>query len=189
MIQKLLIATLALALVGAVAVAQPVVDGVINDGEYANTLTHAESDAVLHWTVEGDNLHMAFTMPARGWAGIGWLTEKTNRKAGGDVLIVTVQDGAPVILDMFQESARGEPVLDTDEGGSNSYTEFAASHENDVWTVEFVRPLATGQDTDVDIVPGKSYVFMLAYATVMDPGRAHARSTAGGAFYIEDFKF
>ena len=187
--KKILALMLGLALAGAVAVAQPVVDGVINDGEYANTLTHSESETVLYWTVEGENLHMAFTMPARGWAGIGWNTEQTNRKAGFDVMIVTMQDGAPVILDMFQESARGEPVLDTDEGGSNSYTEFAASHVNDVWTVEFVRPLATGQDTDVDIVPGKSYVFMLAYANVMDPGRAHARSTAGGAFYIEDFKF
>lgn len=187
--KKILAFMLALALAGAVAVAQPVVDGVINDGEYANTLIDVETGAVLHWTVEGENVHMAFTFPARGWAGIGWLKEQTNRKAGGDILIVTIQDGAPVILDMFQESARGEPVLDTDEGGTNSYTEFAGSHENDVWTVEFVRPLATGQDTDVDIVPGESYIFMFAYATVMDTGRAHARSTAGGAHYIEDFKF
>ena len=189
MIKKLCATLLALALVGAVALAQPVVDGVINDGEYANRYVDEPTGAVLYWTVEGDNLHMAFTFPARGWAGIGWLKEQTNRKAGGDILIVTIQDGAPVLLDMFQESARGEPVLDSDEGGSNSYTEFAASHENDVWTVEFVRPLATGQDTDVDIVPGEPYMFMVAYASVMDPGRAHARSTAGGAHYIEDFKF
>ncbi len=179
----------ALAALLSLALAQPVADGTIGDGEYANTLVHSESGSTLYWTIEGDQLHMGFTIPARGWAGIGWLKAQTNRKAGGDVLIVTMADGAAVGLDMFQESARGEPVLDTDEGGSNAYVELVAVHANDVWTVEFVRPLATGQDTDVDIVPGESMVFMIAYANVMDPGRAHARSTSGGAYYIEGFKF
>jgi hypothetical protein len=52
-----------------------------------------------------------------------------------------------------------------------------------------VRPLVTGQETDIDIVEGEEYVFMVAFANVMDVGRAHARSTSGGAFYIEKFVF
>ena len=189
MIKRILTFTAALAMFGAVALAQPVVDGVINDGEYANVVEHAESNSVYYWTVDGDNLHMAFTMPARGWSGIGWGTEITNRKAGFDVLMFAIVDGAAVAYDGFQESARGEPVLDEDEGGSNSIVEFAAVHEGDVWTVEFVRPLATGQETDVDIVPGTPMVFMLGHGNVMDIGRAHDRSSRGGAFYIEDFTF
>ena len=189
MIKKLIIATLALALAGAIALAQPVVDGVINDGEYAKTLVDGETGAVLYWTVVGDDIHLAFTFPARGWAGIGWLSEQSNRKAGGDILIVTMQDGAPVLLDMFQESARGEPDMDEAHGGSNAYTAFAASHDGDVWTFEAVRPLATGQAADVDIVPGEPLILMFAYGATMDPGRAHARSTSGGAHYVEGFTF
>ena len=187
--KKILTAALVFALFGAVALAQPVIDGAIGDGEYANSFVDDPTGAVLHWTVDGDDIHLAFTFPARGWAGIGWLTEKTNRKAGGDILIVTMRDGAPVLLDMFQESARGEPVMDEAEGGSNSYTAFAATFANDVWTVEATRPLATGQDTDVDIVPGEPLILMFAYANVMDVSRAHARSTSGGAHYVEPFTF
>ena len=155
---KLITAT-AFALLVSLAAAQPAIDGAIADGEYANTLTHDGSGMVLYWTVDGDMLYMGFTLEARGWVGVGWGAEMTNRKAGFDVLIVTEQGGEFVALDMFQESARGEPVLDT------------------------------GEDTDVAITPGTPMIFMGAYANVMDVSRAHGRSTQGGAWYIEDFTF
>ena len=188
MIKKLLITALALALVGTVALAQPAIDGAIADGEYANTLEH-DSGAVLYWTVDGDTLYMGYTMEASGWSGVGWLTEQTNRKAGGDVLMFAIVDGEAVAYDAYQAGARGEPVLDEDEGGSNSLSAFAAVHEGGVWTVEFARHLATGQETDVDIVPGEAVIFMLAHGNTMDITRAHERSNRGGAFYIEDFVF
>ena len=188
MMKKLFLTALALALVGTVALAQPAIDGAIADGEYANTLEH-DSGAVVYWTVDGDTLYMGYTMEARGWSGVGWLTEQTNRKAGADVLMFAVVDGAVVAYDDYQDSARGEPARDEAEGGSNSLTAFAAVHENDVWAVEFSRPLATGEATDVDIVPGEAVVFMLAHGNTMDVERAHERSNRGGAFYIEDFVF
>lgn len=184
---KLIVALFA-ALALAAAAAQPTVDGVIGADEYANTFAD-DHGLTLYWTVDGDDLHMAFTIEARGWAGIGWGAEQTNRKAGFDVLIVTEQGGEFVLLDMFQESARGEPVLDTDEGGSNAFSDYAISRDGDMWTVEFVRPLDTGETTDVAIVPGESMILMGAFSNVMDVSRAHARSTQGGAWYIEDFAF
>ncbi len=185
---KLIIATLFALLIG-FAAAQPAIDGSIADGEYANTVIHDDSGMVVHWTIDGDMLYMGFTLEARGWVGIGWGAEQTNRKAGFDVLIATEQDGEFVLLDMFQESARGEPVLDSEEGGSNTVVDFAVTHEGDLWTVEFSRPLDTGEDTDVAITPGTPMIFMGAYANVMDPSRAHGRSTQGGAWYIMDFVF
>jgi hypothetical protein len=187
--KKILITLISLTLLGTLALAQPVVDGTINDGEYAKTLVHDATGARLFWTIEGDNLHMGFIMDSKGWAGIGWLSTKENRKAGGDILIVTEKDGALVHFDMYQDNPRGEPKLDTDMGGTDSYTEFSVTRNGETWTVEFVRPLVTGEDADVDIVEGEEMVFMVAFATVMDVGRAHARSTAGGAYYIEKFVF
>ena len=188
MIKKLLATALALALVGTVALAQPAIDGAIADGEYANTLEH-DSGAVVYWTVDGDTLYMGYTMEARGWSGVGWLSEQTNRKAGADVLMFAIVDGAAVSYDSYQDAARGEPAHDEDEGGSNSLTAFAAVHEGDAWTVEFSRPLATGEATDVDIVPGETMIFMLAHGNTMDVTRAHDRSNRGGAFYLEGFVF
>ncbi len=188
MIKKLLVTALALALVGTVALAQPAIDGAIADGEYANTLEH-DSGAVLYWTIDGDTLYMGYTMEARGWSGVGWLSEQSNRKAGADELMFAIVDGEAVAYDAYQSGARGAPELDEDEGGSNSLSAFAAVHEDDVWTVEFSRHLATGEETDVDIVPGEPMIFMLAHGNTMDIERAHERSNRGGAFYIEDFVF
>lgn len=182
MIRKLLTTTFAFALVGAFAFAQPVIDGAIAEGEYANTVAHDESGSMLYWTIADDALHMGFTIPASGWAGIGWLPEMTNRKAGGEILIATVGDDGVAVLDMFQESARGEPEMDT----QNDFENAVAVHEGDVWTVEFSRPLATGDAMDVDVVPGTSMVFMIAHGNTMDPGRQHPRDAR---WYIEDFVF
>ncbi len=182
MIRKLFLATAALALAGAFALAQPVIDGAIADAEYANTVAHDESGSVIHWTIADDTLHMGFTVPASGWAGVGWLAEQTNRKAGGEILIATVGDGGAAVLDMFQESARGEPAMDT----QNDFANAVAVHEGDVWTVEFSRPLATGDAMDVDVVAGAPMLFMIAHGTTMDPGRQHPRDAR---WYIEGFQF
>jgi hypothetical protein len=182
MIQKLFAATLAFALVGAFAFAQPVIDGAIADGEYANTLAHDESGSMLYWTIADDALHMGFTIPASGWAGIGWLTEQTNRKAGGEILIATVGDDGVAVLDMFQDAARGEPDMDEQNDFANAVGVFEA----DVWTVEFSRPLATGDAMDVDVVPGTPMLFMIAHGNTMDPGRQHPRDAR---WYIEGFVF
>lgn len=182
MIRRLLATTLALALVGTAALAQPVIDGAIADAEYANTVAHAESGANLYWTIDGATLHMGATIPAAGWAGIGWLTEVTNRKAGGEILIATMAMDGPTVFDMFQSGARGEPDMDT----QNDFANAVAVHEGDVWTVEFSRPLATGDAMDVDVVPGTPMVFMIAKSDVMDPARAHPRDAR---WYIEGFQF
>ena len=182
MIRKLLATTLTLALAGAFAFAQPVIDGAIADGEYANMVAHDESGSMLYWTIADDALHMGFTIPASGWAGIGWLSEQTNRKAGGEILIATVGDAGATVLDMYQESARGEPEMDA----QNDFANAVAVHEGDVWTVEFSRPLATGDAMDVDVVPGAPMLLMIAHGNTMDPGRQHARD---GRWYIEGFAF
>ena len=182
MIRKLLISSLALALVSAFAMAQPVIDGAIADGEYANTVAHEESGAMLYWTIADDALHMGFTLPTDGWAGIGWLLEQTNRKAGGEILIATMVDGAAEVHDMHQGAARGEPDMDT----QNDFANAVAVHEGGVWTVEFSRPLVTGDAMDVDVVPGASMVFMVAHGNTMDATRAHPRD---GRWYIEGFVF
>lgn len=182
------LASIALALLVAFGMAQPAVDGTIDD-EYDKNATHEESGAEMHWSVVDDTLYFAATIPSSGWAGIGWAAEQTRNKMGFDQLIFTMQDDAPVVLDMYQDGARGAPALDTAEGGTNSIGEFAANHDGETWTVEFARPLDTGEDTDVAIVPGEEMIFDLAVSDVMDVDRRHDRSSRGGAFYIDPFVF
>ncbi len=181
--------TLALALLVAFGMAQPTLDGAIADGEYANDAMHEDSGTAMYWTVDGDTLYFAMTASASGWLGVGWASEQTRNKMGFDQIIFTVQDGAPVAVDMYQDGARGAPALDSEEGGTDSIAEFAGSHDGETWIVEFARPLDTGEETDVAIVPGDEMILDVAFANVMDLDRPHDRSGRGGAFYIDPFVF
>lgn len=185
---KTLLALLAAALV-AFGMAQPTIDGAVADGEYASTLTDEESGTTLSWTVDGDMIYMAVQGEAEGWFGLGWAPAIDNRKAGFDQLIFTAEDGTATALDMFQDRARGAPAMDEEEGGTNNIAEFAAMHEGAAWTIEFVRPLDTGEATDVAIMPGSEMVLAVAHGETMDPGRDHPRSSRGGAYYIEGVVF
>lgn len=182
MVRRTLVTLAALALVGAAAFAQPVVDGAITEGEYANTLAHADSGANLYWTVDGDTLRMGFTMASNGWAGIGWLGEQTNRKAGGEILIATMADGGAVVYDMFQAAARGEPEMDAD----NRFADAVATYTDGVWTVEFATALDTGDALDVPVTVGTPMFVMVAHGNTMDPGQRHPRDAR---WYIENFVF
>lgn len=183
-----LLTLIALGLLVSFGTAQTI-DGAVADGEYANSISDEESGFTLSWTIDGDTIHMAVQTTSSGWIGVGWAGEQTNRKAGFDQHVFTVEDGSPVALDMFQPGARGEPDLDTAEGGTDSLTAFAATYEGEAWTVEFSRPLDTGEDTDVAIVPGTEMIFAVARGDTMDTGREHDRSSRGGAFYIDPFTF
>ena len=186
---KKVLTLLALLALATLAWAQPTVDGTIGADEYANTAAHEDSGTTMAWTIEGDTLYFAMTMPSRGWAGVGFASEITDKKQGFDMYIVTMQDDAPVVLDMYQAATRNAPELDEDEGGSNSILESAAVHADDVWTVEFSRPLDTGEATDVAIVPGNEMIVTGASTVNMDLARRHERSNRGGAFVIEGFVF
>ncbi len=174
---------LALGVAGAQA---PKVDGRIASGEYAKTYKHEKSGITLYWSVVGDTLYLALEGKSKGWIGIGFLSEKTDKKKGGDQYIFYMDGGKLVALDMYQTKRTGAPVADEKEGGKNSILAAAATYENDTWVVEFSRKLKTGEPTDVEIVPGKKVIVMLAYAGKMDPKEEHKKTER---WYLEDFAF
>lgn len=174
---------LALGVVGAQA---PKVDGKIASGEYAKTFKHERSGITLYWSIVGDTLYLALEGKSKGWIGIGFLAEKTDKKAGGDQYIFYMEGGKLVALDMYQTKRTGAPVADEREGGKNSILAAAATYENESWVVEFSRKLKTGEATDVEIVPGKKIIVMLAYAGKMDPKEEHKKTER---WYLEGFAF
>jgi hypothetical protein len=87
---------------------------------------------------------------------------------------------------MYQTKRTGAPVPDEREGGKNSILAAAATYEGGRWTVEFSRKLKTGEPPDVEIVPGKKLILMLAVADKMDPKEEHKKTQR---WYVEDFAF
>ncbi|GAB5601862.1 hypothetical protein FJNA_03860 [Thermus sp. FJN-A] len=170
-----------------VALAQaPKVDGRVAGGEYAKRFVHEKSGFTLYWSVVGDTLYLALEGESKGWIGLGFLAEKTDKKKGADQYLFYVEEGRPVALDMYQVKRTGAPVPDEKEGGKNSILAFAATYEGGKWTVEFSRKLKTGEATDVEIVPGRKLILMLAHAGKMDPKEEHKKTER---WYVEDFAF
>ncbi|WP_243089809.1 DOMON domain-containing protein [Thermus neutrinimicus] len=174
---------LALGVAGAQA---PKVDGRIAPGEYAKTYRHEKSGITLYWSIVGDTLYLALEGKSKGWIGIGFLPEKGDKKKGADQYLFYMDAGKLVALDMYQVKRTGAPVVDEKEGGKNSILAAAATYENDTWVVEFSRKLKTGEATDVEMVPGKKILVMLAYAGKMDPKEEHKKTER---WYLEDFIF
>lgn len=183
--EKKVLWLLVLALGTALAQA-PRVDGRIASGEYAKRFEHARSGITLHWSVVGDTLYLALEGESRGWIGIGFLAERSDRKKGADEYIFYMEGGRLVALDMYQTKRTGAPAMDEEEGGKNSILSAAATYEGGRWTVEFSRKLRTGEPTDVDIIPGRRMIVMLAYAGKMDPKEEHRRTER---WYLENFTF
>jgi hypothetical protein len=183
--RRTLFGLLALALGFALAQA-PKVDGKIAGGEYAKSYKHEKSGFALYWSVVGDTLYLALEGESKGWIGLGFLAEKTDKKKGADEYLFYLEGGRPVALDLYQTKRTGAPVPDEKEGGKNSILAFAATYEGNRWTVEFSRKLKTGEPTDVEIAPGRKLLLLLAHADKMDPKEEHKKTER---WYVEDFSF
>lgn len=183
--RRTLVWLLVLALGAALAQA-PKVDGKIGSNEYAKSFKHEKSGITLYWSVVGDTLYLALEGESKGWIGIGFLAEKTDKKKGADQYLFYMEGGKLVALDMHQVKRTGAPSPDEKEGGKNSILASAATYEGGKWTVEFSRKLKTGEPTDVDIAPGKTLILLLAHADKMDPKEEHKKTAR---WYVEDFAF
>ncbi|MDW8017428.1 MAG: DOMON domain-containing protein [Thermus sp.] len=171
---------------GAALAQAPKVDGKIAGGEYAKSYKHEKSGITLYWSVVGDTLYLALEGQSKGWIGIGFLAEKSDKKKGGDQYLFYMEGGKLVALDMYQTKRTGAPVTDDKEGGKNSILAAMATYEGEKWTVEFSRKLKTGETTDVEIAPGRKLIVMLAHAEKMDPKEEHKKTER---WYLEDFAF
>ncbi|AFV76182.1 hypothetical protein Thermus77359_03020 [Thermus oshimai] len=164
----------------------PKVDGKIAAGEYAKSYKHEKSGITLYWSIVGDTLYLALEGESKGWIGVGFLSEKTNKKQGADQYLFYLEGGKLVALDMYQTKRTGAPVPDDKEGGKNSILASAATYEGGRWSVEWSRKLKTGEPTDVDLAAGRKLILLLAHAEKMDPKEEHKKTER---WYVEDFAF
>ncbi|MEZ0348488.1 MAG: DOMON domain-containing protein [Thermus sp.] len=171
---------------GAALAQAPKIDGKITSGEYAKNYKHEKSGITLYWSVVGDTLYLALEGESKGWIGIGFLPEKTDKKKGADQYLFYMDGGKLVALDMYQVKRTGSPSPDEKEGGKNSILAAAATYEGTKWTVEFSRKLKTGEATDVEIAPGRKLLVLLAHSEKMDPKEEHKKTER---WYLEDFAF
>lgn len=151
----------------------PLVDGVIQEREYANSLQDEATGMRLVWTVDGDRIHMGLHSPGHGWLALGLAPDGPGMR-GEDILMGYVIDGNVVLQDHYGDSPVSH-ARDVDAGGSEDVDEFAGSEDDNGTTLEWVRPVLTGDRLDKPLAPGEMFI-QLAYAEQDDWSSYHGRS-------------
>jgi len=156
------LATLLLAGGGFAHEAGIVVDGIVQDAEYANHYTDEALNVNLHWSLDTEDgvIYVALEAPEKGWVGLGLDAPDGSM----DWIFGTFHDGdgETDTLDAFQEAGNDVAQADTFLGGNADLLEQAALQTERGTTFEFSRKLDTGDGFDVALAPGVQGV-MLAF--------------------------
>jgi hypothetical protein len=151
------------------------VDGVIDIGEYANTIDVI--DVEIHWTNDANVLRVALESPGTGYVAIGFDPER--RMEGANFIIGYVQEGVAYVRDDFGTGPTSH-APDDERGGVDNVLSAAGSEWADHTVIEFVIPLDSGDEMDKPLLPGGTYSVLVAYHDLQDGFTArHSRTGAG----------
>lgn len=169
--------TIAAALLASQAFAQtaPKVDGTIGAKEYANTMKDAKSGITVNWQIMGDTIYFGLTSSAKIWTGIGF-NPTGDKKDGADMYMFMFNGGKFSAADMVMTKPKGEPKMDTKEGGKDNILASAGTLSGNSMVVEFSRKLNTGDKTDQVLNAGKSNKVLLAVSDNPNTTKAHKKT-------------
>ncbi|MEX2445518.1 MAG: DOMON domain-containing protein [Alkalispirochaeta sp.] len=110
--------------------------------------------------VVGDTLEVELSAETTGWISIGF--DPSRQMADANIIIAYVEDGELRIADDYGigRMAHGR---DTEHGGSDDIIAATGRQEDGVTTVEFTIPLDSGDDLDKPLIPGETYLVLVAY--------------------------
>jgi len=151
----------------------PYLDGRIDELEYRNGMTDAETGMSVHWQNDDSVLYAGLVSPGTGWLAIGFGPERQMQ--GANIIIAAIDDGNLVIEDHYGNA----PTSHRRDVGDH-VIQAAGSEAEGRSILEFAIPLASGDEQDVDLEPGSEVVIILAYHGSNDrlTMRHTARSTA-----------
>jgi hypothetical protein len=149
----------------------PTVDGAIDEGEYANTITVGDSQ--VWWFNDGESLTLAVEGPTEGWIGVG-LDPETGMQ-GADFKLASLAGGEQSVTDAFGTQPTGPNHPPDDElGGTQDIEESAVVQENGTLRFEFRIPLDSGDEFDKPLQPGETYPILVAHAPTSEYNAYHS---------------
>ena len=114
------------------------------------------------WEAQDGNLYVKLSAPTTGWVAVG--IEPTRIMKDADMYIGYVNGSEVVLEDQFADKLTMHHS-DVSLGGKSNIISFSGKEENGVTTIEFTRPLNTGDSFDKVLVPGNEYNLIFAYGT------------------------
>lgn len=136
-------------------------DGIIEEGEYAQSYRDEATSIELYWTIKEDEIFIGLRCPGRGWVALG-LGGQGPMMKDADILIAYVDSEGLHVQDNFANDFVSH-VADIKLGGRDDILESAGTETGQGTVIELRRKLDTGDPYDQPIAPGKLRV-LLAHA-------------------------
>ncbi len=160
-----------------------VLDGIIEEGEYAFSASFDDGHFSLYWSIEGEHIRMAMKGKTTGWVSLGM--EPTRKMKDADMIIGWVdENGISSVLDCYSTGDYGPHPPDTTLGGTDDILDFGGT-ENDGWTIiEFERLLDTGDAKDRAIRSDGSLTVIWATGDADDHTDGHGGRRGSGTIEL-----
>jgi hypothetical protein len=145
-------------------------DGVVGSNEYSNSMVlrgtksqgYSGGDLGVSWKNDDEYLYMALNGSTNGWISIGFKPSEWMKDA--DIIMGSIVDGKPVVLDEYSTGNYGPHVNDIDLGGTYDILEFSGMQKDGFTVIEFKRKLNTGDKFDKAFVPNQNISMIWAIA-------------------------
>lgn len=144
----------------------PIVDGIIFDDEYSQSIVEPSTKIEVHWFNNEVHLWIGLRSPGLGWVAIGFEPEAPRHK-GADLIIGYVKNEQLFIQDGYGVdplSHESDEIL----GGTYDILESAGSESEGKTSIEFKIPLNSNDAFDKIFEPNNNYTTILAYQATAD---------------------
>ncbi|MFC2002154.1 DOMON domain-containing protein [Chloroflexota bacterium] len=125
-------------------------DGVLGDNEYLGEKKYGDYE--IRWMTDGEYAYFGIRARTTGWVAIGFNPSSGMKDA--DMIFGMAQDSGITISDQFSTGTFGPHNPDIELGGTNDIFKSGGNEEGGFTTIEFARPLNTGDSYDSKLSRG-----------------------------------
>jgi len=143
-------------------------DGVLEENEYLGEMGYGNFE--IRWLKDDENAYFGIRVKTDGWVAVGF--SPSDRMKDADMVLGFVIDGQTTVTDQFSTGTFGPHVADVELGGTDDILESGGREDGGFTTIEFSRPLRTGDQNDNDLSPGKIEIIW-SYGTTDNIDRQH----------------
>ncbi len=162
--------------------AEILIDGVIDEGEYNQSISLQNGNYQLFWRYEEDKVVIGMKAKTLGWVSIGISPKGKNQMDQADMIIGWVEsNGETKIHDAFSKGPMGPHPQDDTLGGTNDVTVFTGMELDGYTIIEFQRLLDTKDAYDLPFPSSGSLKYIAAYGSKDEYTSMHAFRVSGDA--------
>lgn len=171
---------------GLPAHAEMLIDGVIDEGEYDQSINWPSNDYQMFWRYEDDKVIIGMKAKTLGWVSFGISSPGKNKMDQADIIIAWVDStGETKIFDAFSTGPMGPHPADDSLGGTSDINVYTGMEVDGYTTIEFQRRLITGDKYDLPFPDSGKLKYIIGYGAKDEFFSQHTMRGSGDAAVVK----